>query len=251
MDLEKCAQNGCFAAISYPKRDDDNMHEDPNYVPPDEGDSNEPYEYDSEYESADSMSISGEENSDSDSDPNTENEDSEVDYYLNWLAETLIPQTRFYGQPDGHFGFLDKCRRNESVFPIKSTTLSDYDPEELEHIPSRTCTEANAYSGFAISLEEMKGCRTGQCLVHKSAIQDPSQGIEYIEPWEVSEDWFLSGLCDGMPSRDCSDPKVWPAQGGVDHVRTDNFNFDVSCLSQFPGSKILNRHPTRKEASRQ
>jgi hypothetical protein len=85
---------------------------------------------------------------------------------------------------------------------------------------------------FSISLEEMIGYRTAQCLVHKSAIQDPSQYIKSYEPWEVSEDWFLSGLCDGMPSRDCNYPEVWPAQGGVEEPQADNINFGVCCLSQ-------------------
>lgn len=227
------------------------MLEDPDYVPPEEGDCNEPFEYDSAYESDNSMSISEDDDGDSDSDPDTENKDAEVDYYSDWLAETLNPQARFSGEPVGRFGFLNQRCRNESVFPIKSTTLSDYDPEELEHIPSRACTEANAYSGFAISLEEMKGCRTAQCLVHKSAIRDPSPRIEFHEPWEASEDWFLSGLCDGIPSRDCDNPKVWPAQGGVDRPRAENVNFDVSCVSQFLGPQILNRHSTRKETNRQ
>jgi hypothetical protein len=214
------------------------MLEDPDYVPPDEDDYSDPREYDSEYESTDSMSISEEEDADSDSTPGYGNKYPEVDYYLDWLAETLNPQARYSGEPVGHFGFSNQRCRNESVFPIESTTLSDHDPEELQHIPSRTCTEANAYSGFAISLEEMRGCRTAQCLVHKSAIPDPSQRIDYLEPWEVSGDWILSGLCDGIPSRDCNYPKVWPAQGGVHKPRAENVNFDVSCLSQTAGPRF-------------
>lgn len=245
MDLENCARNGCFAAISYPKDDEDDMLDDPDYVPgPEEGDYAGPGEYDSEYES----STSGE---DDDPDRDDETNDPEVDCYSTWLAKTLDPHARFSGEPIGKFGYSNQPCRDESVFPLQSTTLSDgYDPEELEHIPSRTCTEANAYSGFAISLEEMRGCRTAQCLIHKSEIQGSSQHIDFSEPWEVSEDWFLSGLCDGMPSRDCDDPYVWPAQGGVDHPRAENINFDVSCPSSNKvqrfwfkdfGSKILNR----------
>jgi hypothetical protein len=225
--------------IKYPKDDEDDMHEDPDYVPPDDVDYDEPGEYDSEYESHDSMSISDEDNADRESDPNNEIEDSEVDLYSDWLAKTLDPQVKFSGEPVGHVGALNKLRSNESVFPIRPTTLSDgYDPEELEHIPGRTCTEAKAYSGFAISLEEMRGCRTAQFLIHKSVIQDPSQRVQYLEPWEVSEEWFLSGLRDGMPSRDENYPYVWPARGGLNQPRADNINFDVSCLSQFPGPRF-------------
>ncbi|KAF3389074.1 hypothetical protein F1880_003721, partial [Penicillium rolfsii] len=225
VDLEQCARNGCFVATKISKGDDDDMLDDPDYVPPDETDYNEPYKYDSESESADSMSISGEEDANNDSESNFENEDSEVKYYSEWLAETMYLQFKFAGEPVRHFDLFDQRRRNESVFPIQANTLSDYEPEQLEHIPSRTCTEARAYSGFAISLEEMNGCRTAQCLVHKSAIQDQSRPIEFLEPWEASEDWFLSGLCDGLPSRDCYNLKVWPAQGGVDHPRAENVNF--------------------------
>ncbi|KAJ5381059.1 uncharacterized protein N7496_003487 [Penicillium cataractarum] len=226
VDLDNCTQNGCFAAISYPKDDEHDMLDDPDYVPgPEDGDYGEPGEYDSEYES--STSEEDDANIGPDQDSNEETSDPEVDCYSNWLAKTLNPHARFSGEPIGKFGYSNQRCRDERVFPIQSTTLSDgHDPEELEHIPSRTCTEANAYSGFAISLEEMRGCRTAQCLIHKSAIREPSSQIEFSEPWEVSEDWLLSGLCDGMPSRDCNNPYVWPARGGVDQPRAENINFD-------------------------
>ncbi|KAJ5240885.1 uncharacterized protein N7469_002476 [Penicillium citrinum] len=228
VDIDTCAQNGCFAAIKYPKEDDDIL-KDPDYIPRDEGLYSEPDEYDSEYETVNAMSVSGEDeaNSDSNDDDRDGDEDSEVDFYSDWLAKTLDPQGRFPGEPVGNFGYSNERCRDDRIFSIQPSILSDgHDPEELEHIPNRACTEANAYSGFAISLDEMRGCRTAQCLVHKGAVQDQSENIIPLDDWEISGNWFLSGLCDGMPSRDCSSPYVWPAQGGVNQPRAENVNFD-------------------------
>ncbi|KAJ5979984.1 hypothetical protein N7481_007282 [Penicillium waksmanii] len=214
------------------------MLEDPDYIPPEGGDYSDPGEFDSEYESVDSMSLSGEDDEDvtkSDSNGNDEKEDTKVDSYSKWLAITWNPHARFPEEPVGTFGnFGCSINRSHDVYghSIQPHTLSGGCSPELEHFPSERGREANAYSGYAISPEEMIGCRTAQCLVHKSAIQGQQQHIKYFDPWEASEDWFLSGLCDGMPSRDCSYPEVWPAQGGVDEPRAENINFDVGYLPE-------------------
>jgi hypothetical protein len=79
----------------------------------------------------------------------------------------------------------------------------------------------------------MRGCRTAQFLVHKSA-SELWQPDGLHETWETSEDWFLSGVCDGLVSRDSGSPTVWPKRGGVRCLQTDNVNFNVSwvpCLA--------------------
>lgn len=219
--LEQCAQNGCCIAVR-PKGNDD-MASDPDYAPQDDDD-NGPYEYDSDYESTDTMGLDGEE------DENDQYSTNEIDQYHDFLSRTLIPQSRSRGEPVGNFGRSNKSYSSEIILPIISDRLPDrYDPEDLEHIPGPACAEANAYSGSVISLKEMRGCRTAQFLVHKGFSGNGWQPDGLHEAWEISGDWFLSGVCDGMRSRDEDYPAVWPVRGGVRRPQADNVNFHVSC----------------------
>ena len=199
------------------------MVNDPNYAPQ-EDDDNRPYEYDSDYESTDTMSLDGED------DENDHESTNDTNQYHDFLSRTLIPQSRSRGEPVGNFGHSNKSYRNEIILPMNSDELPEgYDPECLERIPGATCAEANAYSGSVISLEEMRGCRTAQFLVHKGFSGESWQPDGLHAAWEISEDWFLSGVCDGMRSRDEGCPAVWPMRGGVRRLQADNVNFNVSC----------------------
>lgn len=216
--LEQCARNGCVVAVKYPKGDgdDDDALNDPDYAPEDSDE--EPYEYDSDHDSDSSDAMSVDEGS------------TTTDTYRDFLSSTLDPQDRFDGEPVGNFGYsnTNTCGRTETILPITCDEIpGGHDPEVLEHIPGPTCTEANAYSGHRITLEEMRGCRTAQFLVHKSSAKGKWKPDGLHEPWEASQDWFLSGVCDGMESRDMGFPTVWPARGGVESPRADNVNFDV------------------------
>lgn len=225
-DLEECARNGCVVAVKYPKGDDDDAVKDPDYEPREDS-NDDPYEYDSGRDSSDAMSV------DDDDDDDDEGSTAATDPYRDFLSSTLDPQSRFDGEPVGNFGYsnTNTCGRTETILPITGDqTPGGHDPEELEHIPGPNCTEARAYSGNRISLEEMRGCRTAQFLVHKSSAKGEWKPDGLHEPWETSQDWFLSGVCDGMESRDSGFPSVWPARGGVESVQTDNINFDVRLL---------------------
>lgn len=228
LDLEQCAQNGCLVVIRPNIDDEDDVPEDPDYVPPVEDDRDEPEEYHSEYESSEAMSICDEDDVECrGSDNGSERIEFDGDYSA-WLARTLHPRVGLRGEPVGSHVHLNTDCPNEKVLPIESSDfIKEHEPENLEHIPSRTCTDTTAYSGFAISLEEMRGCRTVQCLVHKSEAERSWEPNEIHEDWETSEDWFLSGLCDGR-SADDDFSEVWPAQRGVSYVDANNVNFDVS-----------------------
>lgn len=177
-------------------------------------------EYNSEHESTDAMSLDEE-----DDDYDDENMDG-ADSYQDFLARTVIPQ-KFRGEPVGNLAYSNN--RNEIILPITSDEIPEgYDIAELEHVPGPTCEEARAYSGHAISLQEMRGSRTAQFLVHKDASSKPWHPDGLHESWESSEEYFLSGLCDGMASRDANNQRVSPVRGGVDTVWADNINFDVS-----------------------
>ncbi|KXT02359.1 hypothetical protein AC578_185 [Pseudocercospora eumusae] len=68
---------------------------------------------------------------------------------------------------------------------------------ELEHIAGPNCTY-NAYSGHYISADEMRGCRTYQCLIRKPCDWTPA---EDDEAFEHSSQFFLSGISDDMDPR--------------------------------------------------
>ncbi|KAF7190902.1 hypothetical protein HII31_08061 [Pseudocercospora fuligena] len=69
---------------------------------------------------------------------------------------------------------------------------------ELEHIAGPNCSY-NAYSGHYISADEMRGCRTFQCLIRKPPGWKPD---ENDEAFEHSSQYFLSGISDDMDARD-------------------------------------------------
>ncbi|KAJ0418957.1 hypothetical protein BJY00DRAFT_286899 [Aspergillus carlsbadensis] len=78
----------------------------------------------------------------------------------------------------------------------------------------------------------MRGCRTVQFLVHKSLAQNGLwQADGMHELWEDVEEWFLSGVSDGMESRDGNVQVVCPARGGVKEIwDADTINWDPDRL---------------------
>ncbi|KAJ6057124.1 uncharacterized protein N7446_008023, partial [Penicillium canescens] len=113
--------------------------------------------------------------------------DTEIQQYNDWAVRTFNPNCR---EPEEHVGYFDAGE--------------------------------SAYSTNIISPEEARGCRTAQFLLHKSSVWQPD---ELHEPWEINGDWALSGICDGMPSRDWEIPTVWPARGGIEELEADNDNY--------------------------
>ncbi|KAL3443125.1 hypothetical protein BJX65DRAFT_209572 [Aspergillus insuetus] len=220
IELEKCMKNGCTLVLHFLKEKDDDLENDPDYEP-NEDDYDEKWCYfDSDYESDDAMSISS--NEDREDEQDTEDET----LYRDFLAKTIRRQPHPSGEPVGAYLFSPTTKRTDTLIPITSAELPEkYDPEDLEHIPGPGCREAVAYPGASISLAEMRGCRTAQFLVHKTCAKGDWKPDGFNEDWEMSEDWFLSGVCDGMTSRDCGFPTVWPARGGVADVISDNVNF--------------------------
>jgi hypothetical protein len=92
---------------------------------------------------------------------------------------------------------------------------------DVEHIAGPRCEDWNGYSGYDISVEEMRGCQTAQCLVRKP------RGLKF-EPlpddqdFEKDGDFFLSGLTDHMPSRDSGFPQLTPARHNCDEPHAEN-----------------------------
>jgi hypothetical protein len=98
---------------------------------------------------------------------------------------------------------------------------------DYEHIAGPTCKHERGYNGHYITVEEMRGCGTLQCLVRKVRGWQPEDDDLDFERQSNS---FLSGLSDFMPSRDSNSPDVIPARHGVDVPHAEDVVWDVSNL---------------------
>ncbi|KAJ5807810.1 hypothetical protein N7474_009079, partial [Penicillium riverlandense] len=228
VDWTDCARHGCSLLVfaGFPQ-EDDAVH-DPDYIPP-EDDEYDPYEYDSDHESIDLLLHEEEQKGSGIA------LDNEEQWYQDWLS-TFISQTDLPGEP---IRVSDGSPEQDVIIPIHDNMPGTYDPEDLLHVPGPTCGKANAYSGHGISLEEMRGCRTAQCLIHNTIRGDwERDGLE--QDWELSGEYFLSGLSDGMPSRDDGPRRVYPVRGGVARPEAENILFDPS---RDPNEFALPFHP--------
>lgn len=246
LDQSECLKQGCALAVIEPEEEDDPVN-DPAFVPKSEDcdEYDRSYEYDPEDESNsgdhdgnDSLHIS--DNGDTvgneeDGEEEEEEEEEEESLYRNFLAQTIYNQIHFTGEPVGPFVYASTSVsfQKDILVPLPCNSPPDgYSFDDLEHIPGPKCPMADAYPGSGISLAEMRGCRTVQFLVHKSLAEDgPWQADGLHEPWEDFGEWFLSGLSDGMESRDGGVQRVFPARGGVTELwEADTIDFHVSYL---------------------
>jgi hypothetical protein len=112
----------------------------------------------------------------------------------------------------------------EEFFPLPTEgSLQGQFDKGYEHIAGPDCVHMDGYNGFRISLREMRGCTTLQCLVNKPPGWEPD---ETDEDFEAETSVFLSGISDHMPSRDDSAPKVRPARHGCLYPPADNCLWD-------------------------
>jgi hypothetical protein len=90
----------------------------------------------------------------------------------------------------------------------------------LEHIAGPGCIHHHGYNGHNISVEEMMGSGTVQCLIRKF----PNWKSDATdESWEVLSDYFLSGLGSYMQSRDGGGVNCLPIRHGIeDELRPDD-----------------------------
>ncbi|KAF7553515.1 hypothetical protein G7Z17_g3558 [Cylindrodendrum hubeiense] len=119
---------------------------------------------------------------------------------------------------------------------------------DLEHIAGPECSytlvAGGGYLGQSISVQEMKGCNTVQCLVRKPQNWEPEHGDE---EFEKSGSFFLSGLSDYMPSRDGPYLEVFPARHSCQTVKAENFLLDESLRTEY----ALPFHPSCLEVFKQ
>ncbi|KAH6967897.1 hypothetical protein BKA56DRAFT_597358 [Ilyonectria sp. MPI-CAGE-AT-0026] len=100
---------------------------------------------------------------------------------------------------------------------------------ELEHIAGPDCSygpvAGGGYNGQNISLQEIRGCNTVQCLVRKPSGWEPEDDDQ---EFEKSGAFFLSGLSDYMPSRDGPGLSVFPERHSCTQPKAENIFWSES-----------------------
>ncbi|KAI9709191.1 MAG: hypothetical protein M1812_007776 [Candelaria pacifica] len=114
-----------------------------------------------------------------------------------------------------------------------------------EHISGQGCASGRGYSGHRISLMEMKGCRTVQCLVKK---EDGWKEEDGDQEWERESEYFLTGWGDGSPDESPLED-ITPPRHGVDSLIISNIcysddedeglPFHPSCFEIFKKVSLL------------
>lgn len=102
---------------------------------------------------------------------------------------------------------------------------------DLEHIAGPNCQNRGGYNPFEISAEEMRGCKTIQCLCMKDQHWRPAPDDE---DFEVSSKYFLTGLSDHMPSRDVASPGLFPSRHSLDSPMVDVMVMDPGIDAAVP-----------------
>ena len=140
----------------------------------------------------------------------------------------------YSGHPNGYrFVEVDESAGDAMLCGDDSgCSTHDEGAREGEHIAGPGCVSQSGYSGYRISLEEMKGCRAVQCLVVKGIVWTPEdadedvKGIDWTpedddEDFEVEGRHFLTGIGDGSP--DCAPLEIIdPVRHGIDNVFIHN-----------------------------
>jgi hypothetical protein len=116
----------------------------------------------------------------------------------------------------------------ESESPIDLNSRGPF----AEHIAGPGCKNLHGYKGHEISVEEMRGCQTSQCLVRKPRgwTYDP---LPDDEDFERNGEFFLSGLSDHMPSRDYASPVVTPERHGCREPHAENSMWDAGDAEEY------------------
>ncbi|KAL9623435.1 MAG: hypothetical protein Q9160_002328 [Pyrenula sp. 1 TL-2023] len=125
----------------------------------------------------------------------------------------------------------ESCSNAMSTFLPLSASLICKKEQNFEHIAGPGCQYTAGYNPFDISVEEMRGCKTLQCLVRKGP---ELRSEKDDEEFELSSDCFLTGISDHMSARDCDSPTVFPARHGVKIASADVFFYDVEAGQAMP-----------------
>ncbi|KAK7219693.1 hypothetical protein V2G26_007696 [Clonostachys chloroleuca] len=93
---------------------------------------------------------------------------------------------------------------------------------DYQHVSGPGCRNTGAYNGCLLSAEEARGCSTLQCLVPKSP-SNTFTAERIDDEFEKSSGFFLSGLCDRVPSVDDQLPAAYPPRHDTERPLAANF----------------------------
>jgi hypothetical protein len=127
--------------------------------------------------------------------------------------------------------------------PLGDTLYHQIDPQTIrmnveahhkarcfEHIAGPDCQNRQGYLGKHISVEEMRGCHTVQCILPKK--QERKHRVDGLE-FERESQYILTGVADHMPSSG-SDLRFAPVRYGIDNIAVEtDFVLETVC-SSFP-----------------
>jgi hypothetical protein len=164
-----------------------------------------------------------------------ENDPSENDFFhLLEARKHFIP----YEQGSSMSKILEDGLAQIQAEPDQNWDYFENVKTRFEHLAGPGCTFTRGYPGFNISAEEMRGCNTVQCLVLKMGDWESSRTDR---DFEVTSDYFLSGLSGYLNSRDMFGSDHIPERHGVSEL-----NPDTQFLTDFPNNFTypMPFHPT-------
>lgn len=140
-----------------------------------------------------------------------------------WQQEMQHNHTKLVGtiRPYVHQSIREKQRHEQGREEEAYYMRSDFRDGYFEHIAGPNCTHEGGYRGACISLAEMRGCTVAQVLVPRPADWEAEPGDEAFEQ-DDDVNFFLSGLCDDVPSRDLDPPKCYPVRHDEESPYVDN-----------------------------
>ena len=117
---------------------------------------------------------------------------------------------------DEHDGEQAECGSDTGcTFVRRAVTVNR---EAREHIAGPGCISTAGYSGYRITLEEMKGSRVVQCLAKKKESWQPEHDDQ---DFELKSDYFLTGQGEGSPDSELL-RDIKPIRHGVEQTYINN-----------------------------
>ncbi|KAI9836032.1 MAG: hypothetical protein M1819_001643 [Sarea resinae] len=227
----------CFVVRGDPRRVFDKKKDDGVDAGDDDDDDDLDYVYQSddgnepcEYESGDDMELDqdmstdhAEVDDDDDDDEEEEEEEKEDDPWVQKWLEDFKSRTKSQAPPKDDVLPMPRVEGRRSHF-------DGHKIGHLEHIAGPGCTNTAGYNGHKITFEEMEACLTNQCLVRKGSNWTPDA---LDQDFELTSDYFLSGLSDYMPSRDDRGPRVTPARHGMEMPHAETYIWERDNADQY------------------
>ena len=127
-------------------------------------------------------------------------------------------------------GFLNTCDESTGC-TLLERGLTFGGIAAKEHVAGPGCRCTSAYSGWRVSVEEMRGCRAIQALVPKEQVED-WQPESDDEDFERESDFCLSGVGDGSPDTAPLE-NVGRIRHGLDNVWVTNICDDYDDVGNF------------------